>query len=90
MGQMLNGLCSAGTKLAQSLQTILSNHDAMVHCRLTGPCLAGWEELTRATSVASNTVKHHVVAALREHENRENDIDKHVSLLKMPNDNYKI
>ncbi|XP_015125341.2 uncharacterized protein LOC107047119 [Diachasma alloeum] len=75
--QMLNGLCSAGTKLAQSLQVLLSNHDAVLDCRLTGQCLAGWEELTRATGVASNTVKNHVVAALRDHEARDNDGDKH-------------
>lgn len=77
---MLNGLCSAGTKLAQSLQTLLSNHEAILDCRLTGQCLSGWEELTRATSIASNTVKHHVVAALRDHEKCDNDSDKHVSL----------
>ena len=77
---MLNGLCSAGTKLAQSLQTLLTSHETMVHCRLSGQCLAGWEELTRATGVASNTVKHHVVAALRDHENRDNDADKQVSI----------
>ncbi|KAK0181141.1 hypothetical protein PV327_003448 [Microctonus hyperodae] len=74
--QMLNGLCSAGTKLAQSLQSILSNHDSSVHCKLSSQCLSGWEELARATGVASNTVKHHVVAALRDHEMRDN-IDKH-------------
>lgn len=76
---MLNGLCSAGTKLAQSLQSILSSHEGTVNCRLTGQCLAGWEELTRATGVASNTVKQHVVAALRDHETRDSDVDKHVS-----------
>lgn len=75
---MLNGLCSAGTKLAQSLQSVLSNHDSSVHCKLSSQCLSGWEELARATGVASNTVKHHVVTALRDHEIRDNDIDKHV------------
>ncbi|XP_044588534.1 uncharacterized protein LOC123267763 isoform X1 [Cotesia glomerata] len=75
--QMLNGLCLAGTKLAQSLQSILSSHEGTVNCRLTGQCLAGWEELTRATGVASNTVKHHVVAALRDHETRDSDVNKH-------------
>ncbi|XP_012279193.1 uncharacterized protein LOC105699068 [Orussus abietinus] len=75
--QMLNGLCSAGTKLAQSLQALLASHEGTAHCRLTGQCLAGWEELARATNVASNTVKNHVVAALRDHETRENDGDKH-------------
>ncbi|XP_043287019.1 uncharacterized protein [Venturia canescens] len=74
--QMLNGLCSAGTKLAQTLQSLLSNHETVVHYRLSSQCLAGWEELSRATGVASNTVKHRVVAALRDHENRENDTDK--------------
>ncbi|KAF7988418.1 hypothetical protein HCN44_000991 [Aphidius gifuensis] len=75
--QMLNGLCSAGTKLAQSLKILLSNHEAILDCRLTGQCLLGWEELTRATSIASNTVKHHVVTALRDHETRDNDSEKH-------------
>lgn len=77
---MLNGLCSAGTKLAQSLQALLSVHDTVAQCRLIGQCLAGWEELTRATHVASNTVKHHVVAALKDHEILENIGDKHVSI----------
>ncbi|XP_048515593.1 uncharacterized protein LOC105692415 [Athalia rosae] len=62
--QTLNGLCTAGTKLAQSLQALLSTHEGedapAARCRLTGQCLAGWEELTRATNVASNTVKSHV------------------------------
>ncbi|XP_034947379.1 uncharacterized protein [Chelonus insularis] len=75
--QMLNNLCSAGTKLAQSLQSILSSYETTIHCRLTGQCLAGWEELTRATSIASNTVKHHVIAALRDHEVRDSDVEKH-------------
>ncbi|XP_043461406.1 uncharacterized protein LOC122497997 isoform X2 [Leptopilina heterotoma] len=69
--QMLNDLCSAGTKLAQSL------HDSVAQCRLTGQCLSGWEELTRATSVASNTVKNHIVASLKDHEILENIGDKH-------------
>lgn len=77
--QTLNGLCTAGTKLAQSLQGLLSAHDTVAQCRLTGQCLAGWEELTRATHVASNTVKNHVITALRDHESRDNDWDKHVS-----------
>ncbi|XP_033183096.1 uncharacterized protein LOC117153297 isoform X1 [Bombus vancouverensis nearcticus] len=75
--QTLNGLCTAGTKLAQSLQTLLSAHDTLTQCRLTGQCLAGWEELTRATCIASNTVKNHVISALRDHETRENEGHKH-------------
>lgn len=77
--QTLNGLCTAGTKLAQSLQALLSMHDTVAQCRLTGQCLAGWEELTRATHIASSTVKNHVITALRDHESRDNDGDKHVS-----------
>ncbi|XP_072743822.1 uncharacterized protein [Anoplolepis gracilipes] len=75
--QTLNGLCTAGTKLAQSLQALLSMHDTVAQCRLTGQCLAGWEELTRATHIASSTVKNHVITALRDHESRDNDGDKH-------------
>lgn len=66
--QTLNGLCTAGTKLAQSLQALLSVHDTVAQYRLSGQCLAGWEELSRATNVASNTVKNHVIAALKDHE----------------------
>ncbi|KYM83545.1 hypothetical protein ALC53_05945 [Atta colombica] len=76
--QTLNGLCTAGTKLAQSLQALLSVHDTVAQCRLTGQCLAGWEELARATHIASSTVKNHVITALRDHESRDNDGDKHV------------
>jgi len=79
--QTLNGLCTAGTKLAQSLQALLSVHDTVAQCRLTGQCLAGWEELARATHIASSTVKNHVITALRDHESRDNDGDKHVSNL---------
>ncbi|XP_011865539.1 PREDICTED: uncharacterized protein LOC105560764 isoform X1 [Vollenhovia emeryi] len=75
--QTLNGLCTAGTKLAQSLQALLSAHDTVAQCRLTGQCLAGWEELARATHIASSTVKNHVITALRDHESRDNDGDKH-------------
>ena len=78
--QMLNGLCTAGTKLAQSLQALLSIHDTVAQCRLTGQCLAGWEELTRATNVASNTVKNHVVGALKDYEVLEKASDKHVGI----------
>ncbi|XP_067216440.1 uncharacterized protein [Linepithema humile] len=75
--QTLNGLCTAGTKLAQSLQALLSVHDTVAQCRLTSQCLAGWEELTRATHIASNTVKNHVLTAMRDHESRDNDGDRH-------------
>lgn len=77
---MLNGLCSAGTRLALSLQTLLSVHETMAQCRVTAQCLAGWEELTRATNVASHTVKKHVVAAMKDYEIVDNDGEKHVSL----------
>lgn len=76
--QMLNGLCSAGTKLALSLQALLSVHDTMAQCRVTSQCLAGWEELTRATNVASHTVKKHVDAAMKDYEILDNDGEKHV------------
>jgi len=79
--QTLNGLCTAGTKLAQSLQALLSVHDTVAQCRLTSQCLAGWEELTRATHIASNTVKNHVITAMRDHESRDNDGDRNVSNL---------
>ncbi|XP_015607095.1 uncharacterized protein LOC107273430 isoform X2 [Cephus cinctus] len=59
------------------LQALLSTHNSISHCRLTGQCLAGWEELTRVTNVASNTVKNHVMAALRDHNSRESNGDKH-------------
>ncbi|XP_014614323.1 PREDICTED: uncharacterized protein LOC106792420 isoform X1 [Polistes canadensis] len=75
--QTLNDLCTAGTKLAQSLQALLSVHDTVAQYRLSGQCLAGWDELSRATNVASNTVKNHVIAALKDHEARNNDGDKH-------------
>ncbi|XP_008210718.1 uncharacterized protein LOC100115679 [Nasonia vitripennis] len=76
--QMLNGLCSAGTKLALSLQALLSVHESVAQCKLTGQCLAGWEELTRATNVASHTVKKHVVAAMKDYEVLDNSrVEKH-------------
>jgi hypothetical protein len=81
---MLNGLCSAGTKLALSLQALLSVHDTMAQCRVTSQCLAGWEELTRATNVASHTVKKHVIAAMKDYEILDNDGEKHVGAISIP------
>ncbi|XP_058805478.1 uncharacterized protein LOC131672343 [Phymastichus coffea] len=77
--QMLNGLCSAGTKLALSLQALLSGHESgapAAPCRVTSQCLAGWEELTRATNVASHTVRKHVVTAMKDYEVLDSDGDK--------------
>lgn len=66
--------------MTQSLQTLLSAHNTLAQCRLTGQCLAGWEELTRATYIASTTVKNHIISALRDHESRENEGEKHVCI----------
>lgn len=59
---MLNSLCSAGVRLAQSL-TNLAQHQ---NTTLANQCLTGWDELARSTVIASHTVKNHIAAAVQD------------------------
>jgi hypothetical protein len=60
--QILNSMCSAGLRLSQSL----SNLAQMQNVQLATLCQISWEELTRATIVASNSVKTHIAAAMQD------------------------
>lgn len=58
---MLNGLCSAGSRLSQCLCGLAQeNHIMASHCQ------AMWEELVRASTVASSSIKTNVLPALQE------------------------
>lgn len=81
--QVLNGLCAAGTRLSQCLialaqeqntqlgssQTPGSTYSPHTSLQITTQCLSGWDELTRATMIATGTVKAHMVAALQQYMN---------------------
>ncbi|KAF7273516.1 hypothetical protein GWI33_013784 [Rhynchophorus ferrugineus] len=60
--QMLNTMCGAGMRLAQAL----TNLSQMQNVAVATQCMAGWEDLTRATAIASSSVKNHIAAAMQD------------------------
>lgn len=60
--QMLNTMCAAGMRLAQSLY----NLSQLQNIPMASQCLNSWDELTRATAVASSSVKNHIAAAMQD------------------------
>lgn len=63
---MLSGLCSAGSRLSHSLTNLMqdttpSNRIIMTHCQ------AMWEELVKASTVASSNIKSQMLTALQEY-----------------------
>ncbi|XP_050295567.1 uncharacterized protein LOC126735581 [Anthonomus grandis grandis] len=60
--QMLNTMCAAGLRLAQSLY----NLSQMQNVPIATQCINSWEDLTRATAVASSSVKNHIAAAMQD------------------------
>lgn len=60
--QMLNSLCSAGFRLAQSLNNLAQNQNIP----LATQCAASWDELAKSTIIASHTVKTHIAAAMQD------------------------
>ncbi|KAL3273845.1 hypothetical protein HHI36_015271 [Cryptolaemus montrouzieri] len=60
--QMLNTVCSAGMRLSQSLM----NLSLTQNISLATSCQASWEELTKATMFATNSVKTHIAAAMQD------------------------
>lgn len=60
--QMLNSVCAAGLRLSQSLHTLAMAQNVP----LAAQCQASWDELTKATSFASHTVKSHIAAAMHD------------------------
>ncbi|XP_018565846.1 uncharacterized protein LOC108906891 [Anoplophora glabripennis] len=60
--QMLNNMCSAGLRLSQSL----TNLSQIQNIPLALQCQASWEELTKSTVFASNSVKTHIAAAMQD------------------------
>lgn len=59
---MLNSFCSAGFRLSQCLGTLAQTYTIP----LASQCQASWEELGKATIIASNTVKTHIAAAMQD------------------------
>ena len=62
---MLNGLCSAGSRLSHCLAGLIQ--DASPNNRMiVSQCQAMWEELVKASTVASSNIKSQVLTALQE------------------------
>lgn len=59
---MLNSLCSAGARLSHSLYNLSQSQNVP----LATQSQASWEELTKATTYASHTVKAHIAAAMQD------------------------
>lgn len=60
--QMLNTMCAAGMRLAQSLY----NLSQLQNVPIASQCITCWEDLTRATAIASSSVKNHISAAMQD------------------------
>ncbi|XP_074042802.1 uncharacterized protein isoform X2 [Leptinotarsa decemlineata] len=60
--QMLNTMCAAGLRLSQSL----SNLSQMQNIPLALQCQTSWEEFTKSTVIASNSVKTHIANAMQD------------------------
>ncbi|KAL1517441.1 hypothetical protein ABEB36_001205 [Hypothenemus hampei] len=60
--QMLNTMCAAGMRLAQSLY----NLSQLQNIPIATQCMNSWEDLTRATAIASSSVKNHIAAAMQD------------------------
>lgn len=60
--QILNSLCSAGFKLSQCLGSLAQFQTVP----LASQCQSSWEELAKATIIASNTVKTHIAATMQD------------------------
>ncbi|CAG9770544.1 unnamed protein product [Ceutorhynchus assimilis] len=60
--QMLNTMCAAGMRLAQSLY----NLSQMQTVPIATQCITSWEDLSRATAIATSSVKNHIAAAMQD------------------------
>ncbi|EEB19667.1 hypothetical protein Phum_PHUM582420 [Pediculus humanus corporis] len=76
--QMLSGLCNAGSRLSHSLtgllqDTIPNNRMMMMQCQTM------WEELVKASTVASSNIKSQILSTLQEYSlmnDAESDIQR--------------
>ncbi|XP_046383167.1 uncharacterized protein LOC124153832 [Ischnura elegans] len=74
--QMLNGLCSAGSRLSQGLQSLLGSSQGHVHAApMASHCRNMWDELARVTAATTATVRSSIIAALQESALRINNQD---------------
>lgn len=62
---MLNGLCSAGSRLSHCLTSLIQD-SAPNNRMIMTQCQAMWEELVKASTVASSNVKSQVLTTLQE------------------------
>nr|CAD7572716.1 unnamed protein product [Timema californicum] len=77
--QMLNGLCGAGSRLSHCLGALVQDTSSPCHTIVT-QCQAIWEELVKATAVATSAVKSQVLATLQEiNTSGDTDADTHKS-----------
>nr|CAD7441163.1 unnamed protein product [Timema bartmani] len=76
---MLNGLCGAGSRLSHCLGALVQDTSSPCHTIVT-QCQAIWEELVKATAVATSAVKSQVLATLQEiNTSGDTDADTHKS-----------
>nr|CAD7203932.1 unnamed protein product [Timema douglasi] len=76
---MLNGLCGAGSRLSHCLGALVQDTSSPCHTVVT-QCQAIWEELVKATAVATSAVKSQVLATLQEiNTSGDTDADTHKS-----------
>lgn len=89
--QMLCGLCNAGSRLSHSLTSLLQ--DTMPNNRMMMmQCQTMWEELVKASTVASSSIKSQVLTALQEYSlvnDSETDVQRTSQVQKSRNYHYK-
>lgn len=74
--QMLNGLCSAGSRLSQGFQLLLGNSQGHNHASpMAAHCRTMWDDLARVTAATTAAVKSGILAALQESALRINNSD---------------
>ncbi|XP_071441264.1 uncharacterized protein [Hetaerina americana] len=74
--QMLNGLCSAGSRLSQGLQSLLGSSQGHVNAApMASHCRNMWDDLARVTAETTAAVRSGIIAALQESALRINNPD---------------
>lgn len=64
---MLSGLCNAGSRLSHSLTSLLQDSMPNNKMLMMMQCQAMWEELVKASTVASSNIKSQMLSALQEY-----------------------
>ncbi|XP_049785263.1 uncharacterized protein LOC126187940 isoform X1 [Schistocerca cancellata] len=68
--QMLNGLCSAGSRLSEALGGMVRDTNSPSYA-IAVQCHSAWEELVKATAAATSAVKSQVTTTLQDVNNQD-------------------